>query len=402
MNPLRWIDDRLRELDARHLRRRLQTRRGPQDTTILIGERDDIGYSDEFVPSGRPLINLSANDYLGLARDPRLAEAARAEAVRSGWGAGASPLVTGRGAAQASLENAIAEFEQTEAALVFTSGFAANAGTIPALVGTGDHVLSDAQNHASIIDGCRLSGATIHVYRHRSVDHARDLLEQIPDSDKGHILMVTDTLFSMDGDLAPLAELAQLAATYQAMLMVDEAHATGVFGAAGRGVCEALGVEEGVHVRVGTLSKALGCNGGFVAGSRNLIDWLANRARSYVFSTALPGPVCAAAERALELVMSEPLRRERVLAHASYLRNALGSKGWAMDSSPSQIVPLRVGEPQRAVEFSTRLRQLGFLVPAIRPPSVPTGQSLLRISLNSQLDAEDLHQLVAACDMRSL
>jgi 8-amino-7-oxononanoate synthase len=379
-DPLTWLDDELTVLDAEHLRRRLITRAGPQTATIII--------------DGHELINFGANDYLGLAADPRLAKAAADAAATEGWGAGASPLVTGHSAAHAELERALAELEGTEAALVFNSGFAANCGTVAALVGAGDGIYADAKNHASLIDGCRLSRAEIHVYRHGDVEHLTELLQE--SSRYRRRLIVTDSLFSMDGDLAPLVQLAQLAERYQAMLMVDEAHATGVFGAHGRGVAEHLGVEDGIHVRMGTLSKALGSAGGFVAGRRDLIEWLVNRARSYVFSTALPPAVAAAATAALKIVHDEPQRRRELLHRAAMVRKKLSEQGWNVGHSASQIIPIYIGQPERTMQLAQKLRERGLLVPGIRPPSVPPGESLLRISLSFAHTSAMLDNLLAA------
>jgi len=292
-DPLAWIDDELAGLERAGLRRRLSERGGAQSATVSL--------------DGRELINFGSNDYLGLAADERLAAAARAAIEREGWGSGASPLVSGRASSHAELERRLAEFEGTEAALVFPSGFAANAGTIPALVDEGDAVFADAKNHASLIDGCRLSRAQRLVYPHGDCDALEAML-----GDAGHFrrrLIVTDTLFSMDGDLAPLPRLAALTEEYNAMLLVDEAHATGVFGQRGRGAVEHFGLDhDRVHVRIGTLSKALGTGGGFVCGRQSLIDWLANRARPYVFSTAQPAATSAAAIAALDIVATERLR----------------------------------------------------------------------------------------------
>ncbi len=365
-DPLAWIDDALTDLEESELRRTLRVRDGAMSDSILI---DDTR-----------LINFGSNDYLGLATDERLSRAAVAETNRAGWGSGASPLISGRESLHARLERELASFEGTEAALLFSSGFAANMGTISSLVGRGDVVLSDAKNHASIIDGCRLSRAEVQIYRHNDVDHLSKLLRAANSFRRR--LVVTDSLFSMDGDLAPLVQIVEVTERYNAMLMVDEAHATGVFGENGRGVAEHLGVEDGVHVRIGTLSKALGSIGGFAAGPRNLIDWLSNRARPYVFSTASPSAVCSAGIAALEIVSTEPFRRTELLSRATYLRDQLLQRGYNIGASVSHIVPVVLGDPKQTMQACQSLRQHGFFVPGIRPPTVPQGESLLRISLS--------------------
>ncbi|MDH3719716.1 MAG: 8-amino-7-oxononanoate synthase [Planctomycetota bacterium] len=364
-SPLDWIEAELSDLAQHGLRRSLRTRVGPQGATITL--------------DGHPLINFGSNDYLGLAGDARLAAAA-CDAVNSdGWGSGASPLICGRSAVHARLEKAIVEFEGCQAALLFPSGFAANAGTLAALVGREDIVFSDASNHASLIDGCRLSRAEIRVYRHGDYEHLRSLLEQGGSARRR--LIVTDSVFSMDGDFAPLDQLAALRDEFHCMLMVDEAHATGVFGESGRGVAQHFGVEPHVDVKVGTLSKALGCAGGFVCGSQALVDWLLNRARPYVYSTAQPPAGAAAACAALRIVQSEPQRRVELLQRAAHLRTQLAAQGWRLGKSASQIIPIYVDDAHRVMELSARLADQGFFVPGIRPPTVPPGQSLLRVSL---------------------
>ncbi len=273
----------------------------------------------------------------------------------------------------AALEQALARFEGTEAALLFSSGYAANLGTIAALVGRGDAVYCDAKNHASIIDGCRLSGERLEVYPHDDVAFLRKRLTRRRDFRRR--LIVTDSLFSMDGDLAPLADLAELAERYDAALMVDEAHATGVFGPSGRGVCELMQVEHGVHVRVGTLSKALGSMGGFVAGSARLIDWLVNRARSYVFSTAPPEAMAAYALETLRTVIEEPFRRTVLLQRAASLRASLQRQGWSLGHSASQIVPVILGDASRTMDLAQFLRTEGSLYPASARPPCPRGSA---------------------------
>ena len=378
-DPLSWLDDELSQLDAQHMRRHSFTHAGPQGATIVL--------------DGETLVNFGANDYLGLAADPRLSAAAARAAQDEGWGAGASPLVTGRGASHAELERQLAEFEGAEAALLFSSGFAANLGTVAALVERGDAIFADAKNHASLIDGCRLSRAEVHIYRHGDVDHLSELLRSA--SGYRRRLIVSDSLFSMDGDFAPLAQIAELAEQHDAMLLIDEAHATGVFGERGRGVAEMLGIEKGVHIRIGTLSKALGSIGGFAVGRQSLIDWLFNRARSYVFSTAFPPAVAAAAIAALQIVRDEPRRRTELLARAQSVRERLRAQGWNVGQSASQIIPVYLGAPDRTMRVAQQLRARGLFVPGIRPPTVPPGESLLRISLSWAHSADMLEQLLA-------
>jgi 8-amino-7-oxononanoate synthase len=377
---LAWLDAELGALAARDLLRQLRTYDGPQRARLAI--------------DGREFINFGSNDYLGLAADARLAAAASHAASNQGAGAGASPLVVGHSRVLEQLETRLAEFEGTEAALVFGSGFAANVGAVAALVASGDAIYSDALNHASIVDGCRLSRASVHVYPHADVARLAEMLREGRRFRRR--LIVTDSLFSMDGDLAPLADLAELARRHDCMLLIDEAHATGVFGRQGRGAAEHLGVEDGVHVRVGTLSKALGGTGGFVAGRRSLVEWLVNRARPYVFSTALAPPAAAAAIAALDVVRDEPGRRKTLLSRSADLLARLHGQGWRVGASASQIMPLLIGESARALALSADLAKRGFWVPAIRPPSVPEGQARLRISLSCEHSAEMIDALAAA------
>lgn len=364
-HPLAWIDEELAALEQQGLCRRLSTRSGGQAAHVEI--------------DGQELLNFGSNDYLGLACDPRVIAAAVEAVRRVGWGSGASPVVSGRGTFHQQLEQRLAEFEGTEAALVFPTGFAANSGTIASLAGQGDVVFTDRKNHASLLDGCRLSRADVRVFPHNDWPRLEKLLAQAGKYRRR--LIAVDTLYSMDGDLAPLVELVDLADRYAAMLMIDEAHATGVFGRQGRGVAEHLGVEERVPVRVGTLSKAAGSIGGFVAGSRSLIEWLVNRARPYIFSTAPPAAMAAAAMAALDIIRDEPHRRTELLARAAELRRQLTAEGWNVAASASQIIPIVVGQPDEALRLAARLRQRGLFAPAIRPPTVPEGEACLRVSL---------------------
>jgi 8-amino-7-oxononanoate synthase len=385
MDPLAWMSDDLADLRRRGLHR---ARRRPESAQ---GARLRL--------RGRTLLNFSSNDYLNLAADPRLARAAARAARRYGCGAGASPLVSGHLPPLRALERALARWEGTEAALVFGSGFAANLAVVGSLAGRGDAVFSDELNHASLIDGCRLSRAAVDVYRHGDADHLHDLLLRARGARRR--LIVSDSVFSMDGDLAPLADLADLARRHDALLVFDEAHATGVLGARGRGLSESLpadGLDPGRLIKVGTLSKALGSQGGFVCGPRVLIDWLVNHARPYIFSTALAPPAAAAARRAVALVAAEPQRRRHLLDLAGRLRERLTAAGWPESRSQCQIVPLPVGDARAAVALSARLQEQGLLVPAIRPPSVPPGTARLRVSLTAGNTEEDVDRLVTALE----
>lgn len=367
----RWALDELDRLERGALRRTLERLDAPQGPRIVVG--------------GLELLNFSSNDYLGLACSPASIEAGRRALAEWGTGAGASRLVCGHLAPHASLERALAAFEGCEAALVFSSGYAANVGTLGALLAEGDVVFSDELNHASLIDGCRLSRARVVRYRHLDVGHVRALLATTPGRRR---LVVTDTVFSMDGDLAPVAALSRLCEEAGAGLMVDEAHGTGVFGATGAGLCEARGVSP--EVRVGTLSKALGGAGAWVAGSRSLVELLVNRARSFVFSTGLPPAVCAAGEAAVAAVREGPDLRERLWRNVAHLAGALGRP------PTSPIFSLVLGAPDVALAASRALLEQGLLVKAIRPPTVPEGTSRLRVSLSAAHTEEDIERLAAA------
>jgi len=382
---LDWIAEALDHLAAAGLERPQRTRDGRQGATVDL--------------DGRRLVNVGSNDYLGYAGDVRLTKAASKAACAEGFGAGASPLVSGHSRSHDRLESAIADLLDVPAAVTFPSGFAANSATIAALVGPSDAIFSDDRNHASIIDGCRLSRADVHVYPHRDVA-ALDAVLAAEGTAHRRRLIVTDTLFSMDGTLAPLADLCTVARRHNAMLMVDEAHATGVFGQRGSGLVEEACCADGVHVRTGTLSKALGAAGGFVAGHADLIRWLRHSARAWIFSTAHPPAVAAAAARAIELVAQEPHRRVELRAKASAFRDRLTAAGLDLGGAEAQIVPVVAGAAESAVALSARLAEAGFFVPAIRPPSVPHGRSLVRASLSwlhPQSDLDQLADAIVAC-----
>jgi len=378
--PLAWITADMLALRAAGLERPPRVRSGRQ------GREVDL--------DGKTLTNFGSNDYLGYAGDVRLTKAAAKAACAEGFGAGASPLVSGHSQAHEQLQQALARLLEVDAALAFPSGFAANTATIAALVGPGDLIASDARNHASIIDGCRLSRAQVAIYPHRDMAALDASLSQAAASRRR--LIVTDSLFSMDGTVAPLEDLCELARKHRAILMIDEAHATGVFGARGSGLVEKLGCADGVHIRVGTLSKALAAAGGFVAGHAEMIHWLKHTARAWIFSTAHPPAVAAAATRAIALLQEEPHRRHELLERAAAFRERLASGGIEIGGATAQILPVVVGGAAAAVTASAQLADSGLFVPAIRPPSVPHGKSLLRVSLSWHHTPADLDRLAAA------
>ncbi|HET6327746.1 MAG TPA: 8-amino-7-oxononanoate synthase [Planctomycetaceae bacterium] len=343
---------------------------------------------------GRILVDFASNDYLGLSHDPRLIEAAQRAAVECGTGSGSSALVVGRSIWHERLEHRLAHFEGQEAAVLFPTGYAANVGAITALVGDDDAIFSDSLNHASLIDGCRLSGASVSIYNH----HALVSLEARLAAARGarRRLIVTDGVFSMDGVQAPLRELCALARRNGAQVLVDEAHATGVFGRHGRGTAELLEVEESVAIRVGTLSKAIGSVGGFVCGSRTLIDWLWNRARPQIFSTAAPPSACAAACTALDIIESEPGLRANLFVLSQQLRDGiqeLGLETIAGGSGP--IVPVIMNDAQVAVRVAEGLEQQGFLVGVMRHPSVPRESARLRITVSAAHGPQMIEELLS-------
>jgi 8-amino-7-oxononanoate synthase len=369
------LSQELDVLDARSLRRHLRV-------------------VDEVLPGGKVrvsqqvLLNLSSNDYLGLAQDSRLINAAQVAAARWGTGAGASRLVVGHLALHEAVETRLAAFKGTAAAVIFPTGYMANVGTIAALTGPGDVIFSDRLNHASIYDGIKLSGASLQRFRHRDLDHLEQLLQEHGAARRR--LIVTDSVFSVDGDLAPLADIVALKARYGGWLMIDEAHATGVFGASGAGLAEALGVAGAVDIHMGTFSKALGSQGGYVAGDQRLVDYLHNRARSFIYSTALAPPVLGAIDRALEIVGQEPERRHYLLDQAARWRQGLQAAGLDLLGSESQIIPVLVGENDRTLEFAAKLKDQGLMAVALRPPTVPPSRARVRFSLSAAHAPEDL------------
>ena len=343
---------------------------------------------------GREFLNFSSNDYLGLANDPVLKCAATEAIERYGVGAGASRLVCGNIEPYAELEETLARFKSKEAAIVFGSGYAANVGTITALVGEDDVVILDKLDHASIIDGARQSGATIRVYPHKNLKKLEDILKRSQSFRRR--LIITETVFSMDGDLAPLEEIVELKDRYGAWLMIDEAHATGLFGEHRCGLAEAAGVANKIDITLGTLSKALGCAGGFVVGSQILIDYLRNRARSLIYSTALPPAVCAAAAVAVKFVMSDEghKRCDRLWRNINELKEGLSRLG-VQNESRSPIIPIIVGDEAAAVALSRTLYEQGIFVPAIRFPTVPKGKARLRVTVTAGHGGKDIQEFLS-------
>ncbi len=357
------IAERLSELRAGGLHRRLRLISGPQGPRVLL--------------DGRPVLLMCSNNYLGLADHPRVRQAAAEAAMRWGAGAGASRLISGNMKLHRRLEERLAAFENREAALLFGSGYLANTGTIAMLAGPGEVVFSDQLNHASIIDGCRLSRAETFVYRHRDLEH---LAWGLRGAERRGSLIVTDGVFSMDGELAPLEGLVGLAREHGCRLMVDEAHGIGALGPGGRGSVAAAGLGEEVDVIVGTLGKALGAYGAYVCASEQMVEYLINPARPFIFSTAPPPPIVAAAIAALELLESHPHRVARLQANSEALRDELSSEGLKVGGE-TQIVPIVVGDAERTMELCERCLEHGIFAQGIRPPTVPEGSSRLRLTV---------------------
>lgn len=374
------LEGELAALDAAALRRVCRECDGP------AGPRARVG--------GREAVVLASNDYCDLARDPRVVRAAADAAARWGAGSGGSRLLTGTQPPHAALERHLAAFKGTEDAVVFATGYMANLGTISALCGKGDAILSDELNHASIIDGCRLSRAAVTVYRHGDMDDLGRALGAARAAGARRVLVVSDAVFSMDGDRLDLPRFLALCRAHGAVSMIDEAHATGVLGATGRGLCEHFGCGH-PDVLMGTLSKALGSAGGYVAGSRALCDFLRNKARSFVFSTSLPASAMAAADAALSALEAEPERAAAARDNAAFLVSELAARGVAA-STQSAIVPIPVGDETAALRAAARLLDEGFWIPAIRYPTVARGEARLRASVMSAHARDDLAAAAAA------
>jgi glycine C-acetyltransferase len=373
-DPLAYLTDELTSLKTQGLYRQLR---------VLEDEQKPHTTFDH-----RLVVNLSSNNYLGLTTHPRLRERALEATRRFGVGTGSVRTIAGTMAIHMELERRLAEFKHTEAVVVFQSGFAANAGTVSAILGKDDVVVSDELNHASIIDGCRLSRATIKVFAHRDVDAARAVLKSLPANRRA--LLITDGVFSMDGDLGPLPELCTLAEEYGCIMMVDDAHASGVFGRNGRGTIDHFGVHGRVDVQVGTLSKAIGVLGGYVAGSRDLIEFLYHRARPFLFSTSHPPAVAAACIAAIDVLLEEPAIIDRLWENTRFFKAGLAKLGFNTGVSESPITPVIVGDGALAMTLSDRLFEAGVFAQGIASPTVPPGKARVRTIVTATHTREEL------------
>lgn len=373
------FEQTLQKLRAERLARHLRLIESAPDTSVII--------------EGRPVILMASNNYLGLATHPALKEAAIDATNRFGVGAGAARLISGTLPPHQALETALTRFKGTEAALTFSSGYLANIGMIPALVEPQSLILADRLCHASLIDGCRLSGASFRVFQHQDMDHLASLLAK--HGSRRPALIVTEGVFSMDGDLAPLPHLVQLAREYHARLYVDDAHGTGVLGFEGRGTLEHFGMEADIPWHMGTLGKALGTSGAYVAGLSSAIEYLVTTCRSFLYTTAPPPATVAAARAALMIIQQEPERRERLHAKRRWLQEGLAALGYQVRPTVSPIMPIRIGDPEKALTMSQRLLEAGVYVPAIRPPTVPRGTSRLRLTVTSEHTQEQLDTVLS-------
>jgi glycine C-acetyltransferase len=381
-NPLSYLGDQLDELKRKGTYFRLR---------VLEDEQAPICTFD-----GKQVINLASNNYLGLTTHPKLREAALDATRKFGVGSGAVRTIAGTMRIHMELEEKIARFKNVEACVVFQSGFAANAGTVSAILGREDFIISDELNHASIIDGARLSRATIKVFRHKDISHAEEQLASVKDQ-PGHKLLISDGVFSMDGDIGPLPALCDLAEKYGAIMMVDDAHASGVLGRNGRGTIDHFHVHGRVDVQVGTLSKAIGALGGYVCGSRDLIDFLYHRARPFLFSTSHPPSVAATCIAAFEVLEQEPELIEKLWENTRFFKKELGRLGFNIGgrntpASETPITPIIVGEGRLAMEFSRELFKEGVMATGIAFPTVPEGKARIRTIVTAAHTNDELQQ----------
>src|SRR5271170_6726533 len=362
-NPLSFLTDQLDELRAKGTHFKLR---------VLDDEQAPLCTFD-----GKRVINLASNNYLGFTTHPKLREAALEATRKYGVGSGAVRTIAGTMKIHMELEEKIARFKNVEACVVFQSGFTANAGTVSAILGKEDFIVSDELNHASIIDGARLSRAKIKVFRHKDATHAEELLNEIK-NEPGHKLLITDGVFSMDGDIGALPQLTALAEKYGAIMMVDDAHASGVLGRNGRGTVDHFNLDGRVEIQVGTLSKAIGVRGGYVCGSRDLIDFLYHRARPFLFSTSHPPAVAAACLAAFDILENEPERIDRLWDNTRYFKQGLKNAGFDTGASETPITPIIVGEAKTAHAYSAALFESGLLATGIGFPTVPEGKARIR------------------------
>ncbi len=367
-------DEELAALERQGLKRRLRDMTGAQGRKIIL--------------DGKEVLNFCSNNYLGLADDPRLREAAVECIRREGIGSGASRLICGNMAAHRELETTIARFKGAESCLVFSTGYMANAGITSSVFGRDDMIFCDRLNHASIIDGIILSRAKFKRYPHNDMEALEEMLRTTTGFRRRGI--ITDSVFSMDGDIAPLDKITELAREYDCLAMIDEAHALGVMGKNGKGLAEHFGVEDKIDIQMGTLSKAAGSFGAYCCGSKELIEFLVNKARSFIYTTALPPAVAASARKAIEIIRDEPARRQKLWTNTDYFQRAIVAMGLNALSSVTPIIPIIVGEPAVAVEFSKRLLEQGIFVSAIRPPTVPQNTARLRLTMMATHTRGDL------------
>lgn len=375
---LRDFEQELHNLEAQHLLRQLRIVESPADTTITI--------------EGRTLISMASNNYLGLANHPAVKQAAIQAIEQWGVGAGAARLISGTMVPHQQLEEDLAQFKQVEAALTFGTGYTANLGLIPALIDQNGLILTDRYCHASLIEACRLAKAKLRVFHHNDAEHLEKLLKKR--EKVCPTLVVTEGVFSMDGDLAPLPDLLNLCKSHDATLLVDDAHGTGVMGPNGRGTIEHFGLNPADVIQMGTLSKAIGASGGYIAGTGSLKEYLINTSKAFIYTTAQPPAIAAATTTALQIIQKEPERRERLWENRNYLYSELKNMGFQFTDTQSPILPIIVKSPETALQMSQALYKTGIYVPAIRPPTVPKDSSRLRITVSSNHRKEQLLEVV--------
>ena len=375
---MKYISDELERIEKSGLYRELNIVESAQGTHLEI--------------KGKTYLSFCSNNYLGIANNPLVIKAVKDAVGKYGWGVGASRLVSGNMRLHEVLEGEISKFKGKEASIVFPTGYMANIGAISSLVSKGDLVICDKLNHASIIDGCRLSGADFRVYPHCDMKKLENILKKATKYSRK--LIVTDTVFSMDGDIAPLPDIVRIAHKYKAMVMADEAHGTGVFGKRGGGVVEHFNLSKKVDIVMGTLSKAVGSLGGYVTGGTDLINFLRNKARPFMYTTALPPAVCAASIAGINLIQENPSLRTSLWNNVRYLKKELELLNFNVIPSESPIIPIMIGDAKKAVDMSKLLYKKGILIPAIRPPTVPARSSRLRMTVMSTHTRKDLERLL--------